>query len=292
MATFAIVGATGLIGEPIAKAILRLGHTARVITRGRTPSNATTLDQLQQSGAEIHCGAPDDIPWMTKTLTGCDAVICAMGEGAIYGQVEYAILEAALAAGVKRFVPNEFGLDTLRLPMGTGALFDEKKKFQARLRSSGMPFTVIFNGGIFDFILPNLRFYEGITTFGNDLDVPYYTHSREDIATLTVKAALDVRCINQFVHLTETRTTQRAVLGMLEHLYPENDFPKAHMSYEAICDGTHEVKKAIWIDGHAGELDPRCLEAGELFPEHTFVTVEQALRDKGFFGASREPTTG
>lgn len=67
MATFAIVGATGLIGEPIAKAILRLGHTGRVITRGRSPSNTTTLDQLQQGGAEIHCGAPNDIPWMTKT---------------------------------------------------------------------------------------------------------------------------------------------------------------------------------------------------------------------------------
>ncbi len=282
MKNIAIIGATGLIGEPIAEATLKLGHRCRVVTRGRTDHNAQTLDHLQQLGAEVHCGAPDDVAWMTEVLTDCDAVICAMGEEAIYGQVEYAILEAALAAGVNRFVPNEFGLDTLRLPVGTGALFDEKKKFQAALQERGMPFTILFNGGIFDIFLPNLNFYEAITTFGNNLDVPFFTHSRSDLAMITLKAALDPRCENQYIHLTENRFTQRKVLAILARNYPDLTFPKEHMPEDEICDGTHDVKKAVWIDGHAGQVDDRCLRASDLFPEHPLETVEQALGNPTF----------
>ena len=282
MKKIAIVGATGLIGEPIAEATLQLGHQCRVVTRGRSTSNGAALDRLQQDGANIYGGAPDDVAWMTEVLTGCDVVICAMGEGAIYGQVENVILQAALDAGVRRFIPNEFGLDSLRLPTGTGALFDEKKQFQATLKARGMPFTIIFNGGIFDFFLPNLTSYEAITTFGDDLDVPYFTHSRSDLAMVTVMAALEPRCENQYLHLTENHVTQQRVLSILARNYPDQVFPKAHMTQEEICDGTHEIKKAIWIDGHGGEIDSRCLRASDLFPAHRFETVEHALGNPEF----------
>jgi len=219
---------------------------------------------------------------METVLAGSEAVICAMGEAAIYGQVEYRILEAALNAGVKRFIPNEFGLDTLRLPRGTGRLFDEKQKFQQALKESGMHFTIVFNGGIFDFFLPNLRFYDAITTFGNDFDVPYYTHSRTDLAAITIRAAVDSRCENQYIHLKHNLVTQRQVLELLEKNFPGNEFPRAHVTQEEILDGTHEVKAAIWINGHAGKSDPRSLDPSDLFPDYNFEVVGDALSNRGF----------
>ncbi len=205
-----------------------------------------------------------------------------MGEAGIYGQVEYRILEAALAADVKRFLPNEFGLDTLRLPPGTGALFDEKQRFQKALRESGMPFSIIFNGGIFDFFLPNLREYDKITTFGDDVDVPYYTHSRKDLAALTIRAAFDPACENQYVHLKRNLVTQRQMLEKLVAYFPKYEFPRTHVSQENILNGTHEVKAAIWINGHAGKVDPRSLDASGLFPDYIFETVDDVLNNHAF----------
>ena len=40
------------------------------------------------------------------------------------------------------------------------------------LFESGIGWTLYYNGGIFDYFLPNLRFFRKITTFG-DLDLPF-----------------------------------------------------------------------------------------------------------------------
>lgn len=282
-----IVGATGLVGAPIAEEALGRGYECRVVSRARTPRNDTILGRFESLGAAIHYGASNDVSWLKSVLTGSEVVACAMGESGVYGQVEYAILEAALAAGVKRFLPNEFGLDTLRLPPGTGALFDEKQKFQRSLKESGMPFTIIFNGGIFDYFLPNLSAYDAIITFGDDFDVPYYTHARRDLAAITIRAAFDPRCENQYIHLKHNLVTQRQVLEKLTAHYPGHDFSRSHVTREEILDGTHEVKAAIWINGHAGEADPRSLDAADLFPDFEFETVDDALSNREFVFGKR-----
>ena len=134
MSNITIIGTTGLIGRPIAEEALTQVHGCRVVSRTQTPKNAAILERFVSLGATLHFGEPGDATWMQSVLAGSEVVICAMGEAGIYEQVEYRILDAALAADVKRFLPNEFGLDTLRLPPGTGALFDEKQWFQKALR--------------------------------------------------------------------------------------------------------------------------------------------------------------
>jgi len=282
MGRIVIAGATGFIGAPIAEAALALNHECVVVTRELNDRNRQALEGLRRKGAEIRYSDTNDIPAMTEVLDGADVVLCALGEPAIYGHVEHRILEAAQLAGVSRFVPTEFGLDTLRLPYGVGALFDEKKRFQEALQESAVDFTIIFNGGVFDYFLPNLRFYEAITVFGESHEVPYYTHSREDLGAVTIQASFDPRCRNQYIHLKANRVTQEEVLSKLAEFHPDFDFPKAHVSSAEILDGTHEVKAAIWIDGQAGKSDPRSVDAAELFPDYRFKTVDEALADPEF----------
>jgi uncharacterized protein YbjT (DUF2867 family) len=283
MARLVVVGGTGLIGAKIAEAVLLQGHECVVVSRGETPENAQTLADLDAGGAQIAFVSPENVPAMTKILKGSDAVICAItGEADVIDRIEPKVLQAAQAARVKRFVPNEFGLDTLRIPPGAAALFDEKKMFQSLMQEEGVPYTVIFNGGIFDYFLPNLREYAAITTFGDDYDVPYYTHAREDIGAITVRAALDPRCENQCVHLRYNLVSQNEVLDLLHRNYPGYDFPTAHVSTEEINDGTHQVKAAIWIAGHAGVADPHCLDPVELYPDYRFKSVADALADPQF----------
>jgi NmrA-like family len=282
MGCITMFGATGLIGSPIAEEALRQGHECRVVSRAKTSKNAEVLDHLESLGAQLFLGSPEDQAWIESVLRGSDAVICTMGEAGVYGHVEDCILKAALVAGIKRFIPNEFGLDTLRLPPGTGALFDEKQEFQRVLKESGMPFTILFNGGIFDYFLPNLRMSDAITTYGNNFDVPYYTHSRADLAAITIRAVFDAKSENQYIHLKHNLVTQRQVLKKLDLYYPDNDFPREHVTQKEILDGTHEVKAAIWIDGHAGKTDPRCIDAARLFADYAFESVDHALQNRAF----------
>ena len=54
------------------------------------------------------------------------------------------------------------------------------------------------------------------------------------------------------------------------------------MSQEDILNGTHEVKAAIRINGHAGKVDPRSLDASGLFPDYIFETVDDVLNNHAF----------
>ena len=155
-------------------------------------------------------------------------------------------------------------------------------EFQQAVKDNGVPFTVVFNGGIFDYFLPNLREEPAIMTFGDRLDLPFYTHAKEDIGVIAIRAALDDRCENQYVHLKYNLVTQRETHAILYSGYPDLDFPKGYMSPEEIMDGTHEVKTAVWIEGHCGRADPRCLDPAELYPDYRHISPEEALHDPEF----------
>lgn len=49
-----------------------------------------------------------------------------------------------------------------------------------------------------------------------------------------------------------------------------------------ILDGTHEVKAAIWINGHCGKADPHSLDASDLYPDYQFTSVDDTLSGPEF----------
>ena len=108
-----IAGATGSVGVPILAALLS------------EPSFNITILTRKSSSAQF----PSDVPvikvsdeYTTEELTaafqGQDAVISAIGTTPITAEEDttglaYRLINAALAAGVKRFVPSEFGANNL-----------------------------------------------------------------------------------------------------------------------------------------------------------------------------------
>ena len=97
-------------------------------------------------------------------------------------------------------MPYEFGTHSKGLAEGVGTLFDAKKVFQRRLMKSKMEWTLIFMGGIFDYFLPNLRFFERITTFG-DVHCTFPMHALADIAAVSALAVTDSRTVNKAVQM-------------------------------------------------------------------------------------------
>ncbi|KAG2001111.1 hypothetical protein GB937_010499 [Aspergillus fischeri] len=111
--------ASGNFGTPIAAALQRAGFTVTIITRSE--STATF---------------PPDIPVirttytlenLTSALAGQDAAVCVVGPGGIGAQVT--MIDAAEAAGVKRFILDDFGWG------GNPKSFPEFKAIHAQRRA-------------------------------------------------------------------------------------------------------------------------------------------------------------
>lgn len=85
---------------------------------------------------------------LVAALRGQDVVVSAVGHDA--KKTEYRLVEAALEAGVKRFLPTEYGLDNSD-PKNAAltSVFGEKYEFQQFLRSKekeGLTWTAVATG--------------------------------------------------------------------------------------------------------------------------------------------------
>jgi hypothetical protein len=105
----------------------------------------------------VVCSQLQDVNAVANALEGCGTLVAVVpGSKAVIKELEPIWLEAAAKAEVERFVPTEFGCHTRALEMGDGEVFDNKKRFHDLLFESGIGWTLFYNGGIFDYFLPNL----------------------------------------------------------------------------------------------------------------------------------------
>jgi nucleoside-diphosphate-sugar epimerase len=115
----AVIGATGLIGKPVVKQLANAGFDLTLISRDASKVKAAfpSLNNAKTVQAD-----PSDPSALKKAFTGnasrnaradytgIDAVVSLVGAPALTEQKAY--IDAAVEAGVKRFIPSEFGCDT------------------------------------------------------------------------------------------------------------------------------------------------------------------------------------
>lgn len=300
----AVIGATGQVGWTLTRELKRLGHEVLAVSRGRTAGNMSRLDALEDSGVRTVFQADlTDVDCLTAALDGCDTAVVALRANArLIREVEPPILEAARRAQVQRFVPDEFGTHTRALEYGVGTLFDAKKEFQEQVFASGLEWTLLFPGGIFDYFLPNLRLFERITTFGN-LQCAFPTHSIDDIGAVCARAVADPRTANKAVQMYANVVTQQYLLDVLLRLWPDYPFKFEHVSTEKILylkdhgdpdrisakggvepdRERHGINYATYVLGRlACPDDPDTLCANDLYPDHVYTRPEEALADPEF----------
>jgi uncharacterized protein YbjT (DUF2867 family) len=140
----AVIGATGQVGTPLTKGLLKEGHAVTIISRKRSLDNESRLTGYEDFGAKVVvCSQMQDVDAVASAIKGCDTLVAAVpGSKAIIQESEPVWLQAAVKAGVERFVPTEFGCHTLAIEMGDGEIFDHKKRFQELLFASGIGWTL------------------------------------------------------------------------------------------------------------------------------------------------------
>jgi len=146
----AVAGATGNIGLATIHALQAAGFTVTALTRGGSTSSIP---------AGVHIATVDyaSIESLTTALTGHDAVVSCVGSFALASQPN--IVEAASVAGVKRFIPAEFGADTLNPRIRAFPILKDKLQVQKMLvekyEQSGMTYSLLYTGLFLDWGLEN-----------------------------------------------------------------------------------------------------------------------------------------
>ncbi|ORX98692.1 NAD(P)-binding protein [Basidiobolus meristosporus CBS 931.73] len=99
--TVAVAGGNGGIGRFITEALIRNNYRVTVLTR----SEGTSIPGAKTVIVDYHSHAS-----LVEVLRGIDAVVSAISGAAILdGQLQ--LIDAAIEAGVKRFLPSEYGVD-------------------------------------------------------------------------------------------------------------------------------------------------------------------------------------
>ncbi|KAL8849544.1 MAG: hypothetical protein Q9221_005478 [Calogaya cf. arnoldii] len=212
-----IIGASGNVGKPTVQALLKAGFNVTALTR--KGSSATFPSEVKVQTVD------DDYPsdQLVNVLKGQDAVINLLPPISV--EQHNSIADAAAEAGVKRYIPSEFGSDTTS-PKVTELvpMFATKTAITDYLKtkeSSGLSWTAVVNGAFFDWGL-----YTGFLGF--DLKTHTATIFDDGEAILNGTNLSDVgqsvvaifskpeETANKFVFIQNVKANQNQILAALE----------------------------------------------------------------------------
>ncbi len=299
----AIMGAKGQVGRHITQNLLQSGHKVRLIVRDKHSSTDEIIGSFVLQGAELmFIDDTSSCTKMVEAMNGCDTFVAAVpGSEKIITELEPIWLKAAKKAGVKRFIPTEFGAHTRNIDYGDGIIFDNKKDFHKKLFASGLDWTLIYNGIIHDYALANMRFFNEVTTFGN-IDIPIYTHVIEDIGKHAALALVDDRTKNKCVQMDFQSITQADMVGLVKKYWSDEPLVYKHYSTKYIqymkehsgdvvsAKAGAETDKERWginnvvyVLGKLHAFTNDTLKASELWPDFKTKTPEDSIKDPSFF---------
>ena len=195
--TILVAGGTGNLGERIIKALIKRGAEVRAIVRnGSKPEKIAKLTEL---GAKVITVDMSDVDRLKQACQDVSCVVSALAglhETIVDSQIK--LLDAALAAGVPRFIPSDYSADFTKLPAGDNRNFDLRKEFHQYLDKSPpgtIAATSIMNGAFTDILsygtpVYNVKNYS-VGYWGDTSDWKIDFTTMDNTADYTAAAAID-----------------------------------------------------------------------------------------------------
>jgi hypothetical protein len=136
-----------------------------------------------------------DAAALARVCAGGSCVVSALsGLRDVIVEAQSALLHAAVAAGVPRFIPSDYCIDYTALPRGANRNLDLRAEFRVRLDRAPIRATSILNGMFADLLTgqaPVVLFPLRRVVYWGDADQPLDFTTADDTATFTAAAALD-----------------------------------------------------------------------------------------------------
>jgi nucleoside-diphosphate-sugar epimerase len=191
--TIIVAGAPGDLGRRISSYLLKSGATVKALVR--KGSNADSVASLQKVGALISQVDFNNHDELVKACTGGACLVSALNglEDVIIG-VQTQLLQAAVEAGIPRFIPSDYCIDYTKLSYGSNRNLDFRRQFNEAINKAPIAATSILNGmftGLLTGEAPVILFGIKRVVYWGDADQLLDFTTIENTAEFTARTALD-----------------------------------------------------------------------------------------------------
>jgi uncharacterized protein YbjT (DUF2867 family) len=217
--TVLVAGATGDLGQRIVRELLTHDTHIRVLTRPASRT-ATTL-YGSNDRIDIVEAAYTNPAALAVAVSGADVVVSAVsGTRPVIVDAQRALLAAAVAAGVPRFIPSDYSSDYRSIALGTNRNFELRREFAADLDAAPIQVTSILNGAFTDMLTgtaPMVAFGRRKVMFWSSADQVLDFTTKDDVARVVALVAMDDDA-PRVVEIAGDRVTARGVAQTMSEL--------------------------------------------------------------------------
>lgn len=242
-----LIGATGNIGPAVHKALLDGGFEITILSREGSTSTDSLPSHPKQQIVKVNF---DDVNSITSALQGVEGLVSNVASHALLSQKK--IIDAAVAAGVKRFLPSEFGSD-LSVKANQLVPFNKPKvEIQHYLEETSkkhpeLTYTLVCNGPFLDWCLmmglfANLKTREATLWDGGETKVTTTTLASVGKAVVGVFRNLEATK-NKEIRVADTTVTQKQIINIAKEIDGKEWTTKPGNTAEAYQAGLDELKK-------------------------------------------------
>ncbi|KAK3381198.1 hypothetical protein B0H63DRAFT_475082 [Podospora didyma] len=264
----AITGAAGSLGSVVFKTLLDAGKfNIRVLRRAGSSSTFPAGVEV----VDVDFKSPSSLK---SALVGQDAVVNTMASY-VDNTPHTALATAAFEAGVKRFIPAEFGANldsaaTRALPIFAGKVEVQDYLAQAvKTNPEGTSYTLIYNAAFLDWGLQNdfiLAISEAKPIILNGGDLPFSTTTLQSVADAVVGVLTHpAETKNRAVHVHDIVLTQNRLLALAKQVAPNRDWQPVPADMDTLIAAAGEKmsrgifdKDSIFSFLYRATFDPAC----------------------------------
>jgi NAD(P)-dependent dehydrogenase (short-subunit alcohol dehydrogenase family) len=188
-----LAGAAGDLGYRIARQLIERGATVRSLVR--TGASDQDKGRLARLGMTV---APVDVSDTASVAGVCEGAACVVSAlNGLYDVIvarQSVLLDAAVQAGVARFISSDFSADSTVTKPGDNRNLDLRGQFMDRADLAPIKTTSIFNGAFMDMLgaeMPIIQPAIRCVLYWGSPDQPLDFTTKNDVAAFTAAAALD-----------------------------------------------------------------------------------------------------
>ncbi|KAG0648086.1 Bifunctional pinoresinol-lariciresinol reductase 2 [Hyphodiscus hymeniophilus] len=286
----AVIGGAGNLGPSVVKALLEAGFKVTVLSRA---SSASTFPSTVRTHKTDY-GSSESL---AEAFKGQDAVVSVITTAAASEQQK--IVDAAVKAGVKRFIPSEYGVNTQHMEGGIAKILNGKKATMDLLKkhaaeNATFSWTGLSNSMFFDWGLKvgslGFSLREKTAIIFDSGNEPFNGTNVGTIG-LAIASILQhpAKTANRYLNIASFTTTQNTLLKILEeetgeewtvtHLKTDDSFKSAE---EKLAKGDYSafgdyLKPHLYGDGKGHANVPLANEELGLPKEDLRETIKMAL---------------
>jgi hypothetical protein len=228
---------------------------------------------------------------LTAALKGIDGLVSTVGGAAIDSQT--ILIDAAIAAGVKRFIPSEFGSCTTdpkleAMPVYAG-MFKIKQYLQEKADAEKLSWTVLACGAFLEFVFDSpmvLDFPNHKATVFDEGDNRFSSTSLPNVGKAIAGIFKNFEATkNKIVRVSEVILTQNEVLRIAEELKPDIKWEIDHVRASAVLEeGLNEIKAGDFSMPVILKIIKGTVLAGDIYGSANDGTDNESLGIKDLTG--------